>query len=150
MKLTKEEILEYQQNKPPYLMIDLVEEVIPGKSAKGYKYLDPKEWFFKVHWPSDPNMPGMLQIESLVQMCALSLLTLPGNKGKIVYITSADNLKFKRKIIPKDRLDIETSVISFNRGVAKCRGIGKVKGDLACSADFNIVLPHVIKEYKIK
>ncbi len=150
MKLTKEEILEYQQNKPPYLMIDLVEEVIPGKSAKGYKYLDPKEWFFKVHWPSDPNMPGMLQIESLVQMCALSLLTLPGNKGKIVYITSADNLKFKRKIIPKDRLDIETSVISFNRGVAKCKGIGKVKGDLACSADFNIVLPHVIKEYKIK
>ncbi len=150
MKLTKEEILEYQQNKPPYLMIDLVEEVIPGKSAKGYKYLDPKEWFFKVHWPSDPNMPGMLQIESLVQMCALSLLTLPGNKGKIVYITSADNLKFKRKIIPKDRLDIETSVISFNRGVAKCKGIGKVNGDLACSADFNIVLPHVIKEYKIK
>ena len=150
MKLTKEEILEYQQNKPPYLMIDLVEEVIPGKSAKGYKYLDPKEWFFKVHWPSDPNMPGMLQIESLVQMCALPLLTLPGNKGKIVYITSADNLKFKRKIIPKDRLDIETSVISFNRGVAKCKGIGKVKGDLACSADFNIVLPHVIKEYKIK
>tara|TARA_B100000941_G_C28305954_1_gene448976 strand:- start:97 stop:549 length:453 start_codon:yes stop_codon:yes gene_type:complete len=150
MKLTKEEILEYQQNKPPYLMIDLAEEVIPGKSAKGYKYLDPKEWFFKVHWPSDPNMPGMLQIESLVQMCALSLLTLPGNKGKIVYITSADNLKFKRKIIPKDRLDIETSVISFNRGVAKCKGIGKVNGDLACSADFNIVLPHVIKEYKIK
>ena len=76
MKLTKEEILEYEQNKPPYLMIDLVEEVIPGKSAKGYKYLDPKEWFFKVHWPSDPNMPGMLQIESLVQMCFLFLLCL--------------------------------------------------------------------------
>ena len=97
MRLSKEEVLKYQQNKPPYLMIDEAEEVIPGKSAKGYKYLDPSEWFFKVHWPTDPNMPGMLQIESLVQMCALSLLTLPGNKGKLVYIISANNLVFKRK-----------------------------------------------------
>ncbi len=150
MKLSKEKILEYQQNKPPYLMIDEAEEVIPGKSAKGYKYLDPNEWYFKVHWPSDPNMPGMLQIESLVQMSALSLLTLPGNKGKLVYIISASNLVFKKKIIPKDRLEIETNIISFNRGIAKCKGIGKVKGDLACSADFNIILPDEIKKFKIR
>ena len=61
MKLNKKEILEYQQNRPPYLMIDFVDEVIPGKSAKGYKDLTKNEWFFKVHWPNDPNMPGMLQ-----------------------------------------------------------------------------------------
>ena len=60
MRLNKQEILEYQQNKPPYLMIDFAEEVIPGKSAKGYKNLPEDEWFFKVHWPKDPNMPGML------------------------------------------------------------------------------------------
>lgn len=150
MNLSKEEILEYQQNKPPYLMIDQAEEVIPGKSAKGFKYLDPDEWFFKVHWPSDPNMPGMLQIEALIQMCALSLLTLPGNKGKIVYVISASNLKFKKKIIPKNKLQIETSVISYSRGLAKCKGSGKVNGDLACSADFDIILPHILKEYRIK
>ena len=46
-----------------------------------------------MHWPNDPNMPGMLQIEALVQMCALSLLTLPGNKGKLVYLISADKIK---------------------------------------------------------
>ena len=67
-------------------MIDYATEVIPGVSAKGYKMLMEDEWFFRVHWPKDPNMPGMLQIESLVQMCALSLLSLPGNKGKIVYL----------------------------------------------------------------
>ena len=74
-------IHEYQRNRHPYLMIDFVEEVIPGESAKGYKDLKKDEWFFKVHWEGDPNMPGMLQIEALVQLCALSILTLDGNKG---------------------------------------------------------------------
>ena len=150
MKLTKKEILEYQQNRPPYLMIDFVDEVIPGKSARGYKDLNLDEWFFKVHWPEDPNMPGMLQIESLVQMCALSLLTMPGNKGKLVYLISADKIKLKKKIVPNDRLIIETKIISYNRGVAKCEGKGKVNDKLACSAEFSVVLPHVINDYKLK
>ena len=94
--LDKAQILEYQKNKPPYLMIDEATEIIPGLSAKGFKYLNEDEWFFKVHWPNDPNMPGFLQIEALVQMCSLSILTLPGNKGKIMYLVSANNLKFKK------------------------------------------------------
>ena len=110
MKLNKQEILEYQQNRPPYLMIDFADEVVPGKSAKGYKDLKEDEWFFKVHWPGDPNMPGMLQIESLVQMCALSLLTLPGYKRILVYLISADKVKFAKKIVPNDRLLIETKI----------------------------------------
>ena len=150
MKLDKKQILEYQQNRPPYLMIDFVDEVIPGKSARGYKDLNLDEWFFKVHWPEDPNMPGMLQIESLVQMCALSLLTMPGNKGKLVYLISADKIKLKKKIVPNDRLIIETKIISYNRGVAKCEGKGKVNDKLACSAEFSVVLPHVINDYKLK
>ena len=100
-------IKKYQQNREPYLMIDYATEVIPGKSAKGFKMLKENEWFFKVHWPNDPNMPGMLQIESLVQMCALSILTLPGNKGKVVYLTSATNLKFIKKILPNSKLEID-------------------------------------------
>ena len=80
--LDKKSILDYQQNRDPYLMIDYASEVIPGVSAKGYKELKKDEWFFKVHWEFDPNMPGMLQIEALVQMSALAILTLPGKKGK--------------------------------------------------------------------
>ena len=150
MKLSKKEIFAYQQNRPPYLMIDFVNEVIPGKSASGYKDLKEDEWFFKVHWPEDPNMPGMLQIESLVQMCALSLLTLPGNKGKIVYLISADKIKLKKKVIPNDRLLIETKVNSYNRGIAKCQGKGEVNHKLVCSAEFTVVMPHVIKYYNKK
>tara|TARA_Y100000590_G_scaffold18486_1_gene22021 strand:- start:768 stop:1226 length:459 start_codon:yes stop_codon:yes gene_type:complete len=149
MKLTKKEILEYQQNRPPYLMIDYVEDVIPGKHANGYKDLTEQDWFFEVHWPNDPNMPGMLQIESLVQMCALSILTLPGNKGKIMYLVSADKIKFKKKIIPNSRLNIETKIISYKRGIAVCEGAGYVQKKLACKAEFNLILSDEIKKYSL-
>ena len=150
MKLNKKKILEYQQNRPPYLMIDFVEKIVPGKSAIGYKDLKEDEWFFKVHWPDDPNMPGMLQIESLVQMCALSILCLPGNKGKVMYLTSANNLKFIKKILPGSRLYIETKVKSFKRGLAICEGVGLVEKKIVCKAEFNLILPEEIKKYNLK
>ncbi len=150
MKLDKEQILEYQQNRPPYLMIDFAEEVVPGKSARGYKDFKEDEWFFKVHWPSDPNVPGMLQIEALVQMSALSILSLPGNKGKVMYLTSANNIKFIKKIIPNKRLYIETKVKSFKRGLAICEGLGLIEKQIACKAEFNLILPEEIKKYNLK
>ena len=150
MKLNKEQILEYQQNRPPYLMIDFAEEVVPGKSAKGYKDFREDEWFFKVHWAGDPNVPGMLQIEALVQMSALSILSLPGNKGKVMYLTTANNIKFIKKIIPNKRLYIETKVKSFKRGLAICEGLGLIEKQIACKAEFNLILPEEIKKYNLK
>ena len=150
LKLNKEGIHEYQQNRHPYLLIDEAEEIIPGVSAKGYKDLKKDEWFFKVHWPNDPNMPGMLQIEALVQMCALSILSLPGNKGKVVYLTSANNIKFIKKIIPNCRLYIETKIKSLKRGLANCEGIGLIQNEIACKAEFNLILPEEIKKYNLK
>ena len=148
--LDKTGIHEYQKNREPYLLIDYATEVIPGVSAKGYKDLGKDEWFFKVHWPGDPNMPGMLQIESLVQMCALSILSLPGNKGKVVYLTSANNMKFIKKIVPNCRLYIETKIKSFKRGLATCEGVGLVEKKLVCKAEFNLILPEEIKKYNLK
>ena len=101
---------------------------------------------FKVHWPSDPNMPGMLQIEALVQMSSLAILTLPTNKNKILYLVNATNLKFK-KIIPNDKLEMKTKILSFKRGIANCKGDGYVNNDLACSAEFTLILPDKIKSY---
>ena len=150
LNLDRQGIYEYQQNREPYLMIDHATEVIPGVSAKGYKDFKSDEWFFKVHWKNDPNVPGMLQIESLVQMCALSILTLSGNKGKVVYLTSANNLKFIKKILPNSRLYIETKIKSFKRGLAVCEGQGLIEKNVACKAEFNLILPDEIKKYNLK
>ena len=148
--LNKKEILEYQRNKDPYLMIDEVTEIVPGEYAIGYKDWKIDDWIFKVHWENDPNLPGMLQIESLVQLSALSILTLPNNKGKIVYLASADKLIFKKKIIPGNRLYLKTKLNSWNRGIGKCSGVGTVNDELACKAEFTLVLPEMIKNYSVK
>ena len=150
MELDKKKILEYQQNRDPYLLIDHATEIVPGKSAKGYKILKNDEWFFKVHWPNDPNMPGMLQVEALVQMCALAILTLPSNKGKVVYLVKANNLKFIKKIVPNTKFEIDTKILSFKRGMAHCEGVGSIDKEIACKADFTLILPDEIKSYNLK
>ncbi len=149
MNLDLNGILDYQQNRYPYLMIDHATKIIPGKLSEGYKILKKDEWFFKVHWPSDPNMPGMLQIEALVQMGSLAILTLPGFKGKILYLTKADNLKFFKKIVMNDRLDISTTLTSWNRGIGQFEGAGYVEDKIACKAKFTLILPEIIKNFKV-
>ena len=140
LELDKNKILEYQQNRDPYLMIDHADKVIPGKSAEGYKQLKENEWFFKVHWPGDPNMPGMLQTEALIQMSALIIQTIPGNKGKTLYLVDSNNLKFFKKILPGDRLNIFSKLISSNRGLFKFESEGYIKQKIACKATFTLVL----------
>ena len=141
MILDKKKILELQKNRDPYLMIDHVDFVDPGKSARGYKLLREDEWFFKVHWPGDPNMPGMLQIESLIQMSALIIQTLPGNKGKTLYLVGANNLKFYKKITPGDKLEIKSKLVKNNRGVFSFEAEGFINKIKACKADFSLILP---------
>ena len=129
LKLDKSEILKYQKNRDPYLFLDFATKVVPGKSAEGYKDLTYKEWFFKVHWPEDPNMPGFLQIEALTQMCSLSILTLPGNKGEIMYLVSADKLIFKKKVIPNSKFNMVTNVIKYVRGFATFKAQGFIENE---------------------
>ncbi len=150
MKLDLNKILDYQKNRPPYLMIDYAEIVIPGKSSSGYKYFKEDEWFFEVHWKNDPNVPGMLQIEALTQMASLSILTIDGNKGKVMYLVSADKLKFLKKITPNSKFMIETSVISYKRGLGKFLAYGSVNNEKVCSAEFTMVLPDELKKYNLK
>ena len=148
LKLGIKELLEFQRNRPPYLMVDYA-EVIPGESAKGYKDLPLNTWFFDCHFPGDPNMPGMLQVEALVQLCALTLFTLTGNKGEIAYLTTAKQLRWRRKVVPDDRFEMDTKLHNLKRGIAICSGIATVKGEIACEAEFSLALPHVLASYKV-
>ena len=140
MKLNREQIIKIQKNRDPYLLIDYASKVVPGKSVEGYKFLKKNEWFFKVHWPGDPNMPGMLQVEAMVQMSSLIILTLPNMGGKILYLTNSSNIKFFKKIIPEDKLKIISKLVSDKRGLYKFESEGYVKKKIACKAEFTLVL----------
>jgi len=148
MKLNKKEILQIQKNNGDFLMIDEVTNVVPGKSSEGYKYLN-NDWFFKFHFPGDPNMPGMLQVEALMQMASIAILTTDNNEGKILYVVKADKLLFKKKVNKGDSLFIKTEIISWNRGYAKAKGKAFVDDQLACSAEFDFVLNEQFKKFKV-
>ena len=148
LRLNKEEILFYQKNRDPFLMIDIATEIIPGKKANGYKYLKKDEWFFKVHWPEDPNMPGALQVEALTQMGALTILTLDGNQGKLIYVVAADKVRYKKKIVPEDELYIETQLISWKRGIGILKAESFVDNKPACSGIFTLVLTEEFQKSK--
>ncbi len=150
ISLDNKGILEYQKNRFPYLMIDVAEEIIPGKFAKGFKNLSSNEWFFKCHFPGDPNMPGMLQIEAMVQLSALIILTLPDNKGKIMYISKLKKAIFKKKVLIGDKFIMETHLNSFNRGIASFTAKAFVKENKASEAEFELVLPDELNKYKLK
>ncbi len=127
-------------------MIDHVDLVIPGKSAVGYKNLTQNEWFFPVHFPGEPNMPGALQLEALAQMLTVAITTLPGLKGEVTRAISY-TVKFRKEVLPGDKLVIDTEVISWNRGVAKGIAIGKTNDEIACEAELLIVIPSVLKQF---
>ena len=147
MKLNKQEILGIQKNRDPFLMIDEILEVIPGKSIIAKKYLNIDVWFFKVHWPGNPNMPGVLQLESMTQACAMILQTKTEYKNKTIYVSNIDKAVFKNKVTPEDNLEIRAKIISFKRGVAKCEAETFFKSKLASKAQINIIIPDLLKQF---
>ena len=141
MKLSRKQIIKIQKNRDPYLLIDYATKVVPGKSVEGYKILKKNEWFFKVHWPGDPNMPGMLQVEAMVQMSSLVIFTLPNISGKTLYLADSNNIKFFKKIVPGDKLKIVSKLISNSRGLYRFESEGYVRKKIACKANFTLILP---------
>ena len=127
-------------------MIDFVDEVLPGKYAHGYKNMTLNEWFFPVHFPGGPNMPGALQLEALAQMLTVAITTLPGLKGKVTHALS-HTVRFKKEVLPGEKFEIKTEVISWKRGICKGKGFAYTNGELACEADMLITIPEILEEY---
>jgi 3-hydroxyacyl-[acyl-carrier-protein] dehydratase len=147
--LNKEQILEYQNNFGDFLMIDYATNIYPGKSAEGYKDLDLNLWFFKLHWPGDPNMPAALQLESLSQMASLIILSQEENKKKFMYLVSHQYTIFKKKVIPGDRMNIKTNLIKWKRGVGNFYGEAEVNSSLVCKAEFTMILPDELNKFNL-
>lgn len=144
--LNCQQLQDYQPNRYPFLMIDHVDLVIPGKIARGYKNLTNNEWYFPVHFPGGPNMPGALQLEAMAQMLTVAITTLPGLKGKVTHALQ-HTVKFKKEVVPGDKLVIETELISWKRGIARGRGVGRTNGEVACEADMLITIPEILEQY---
>ena len=140
-------VQEYQQNRYPCFFIDRITEVSPGKYAKGFKNFTYNEWFFPAHFEDEPNVPGFVQIETLTQVFLMTFLTLPGNKGKKTGFVSIKDAEFKKKIVPGDKLEIDSELKSFRRGLAIGSSKGFVNGELACKVDLVIAIPDIMTQF---
>jgi 3-hydroxyacyl-[acyl-carrier-protein] dehydratase len=134
-KLNKEDIKKIIPHREPFLLIDEVLEVEPGKSIKAVKNVDENEYYFKGHFPQNPIMPGVLILEAIAQAGAIAVLLLPENKGKLALFAGIDKARFKKIVRPGDKLEIEVEITDFRRNIGKARGIARVGGDVACYSE---------------
>ncbi|MDY4693578.1 MAG: 3-hydroxyacyl-ACP dehydratase FabZ [Blautia sp.] len=141
MKLTTKEIMDILPHRHPFLLIDTIEEMVPGIRAVGKKNVSFNEPYFAGHFPQEPVMPGVLIIEALAQTGAVAILSKPENKGKIVYFASIDNAKFKNKVVPGDVLTLEVEIIKEKgpMGVGKARAV-KQDGTVAAMAQLTFAV----------
>ncbi len=135
MQLSHEEIKQILPHRYPFLLVDKVTEIVEGKSVKGIKCVSANEEFFNGHFPQKAVMPGVLIIEALAQTGAISLLMEEENKGKLVFFGGIKRARFKKQVVPGDVLELECEIIKRKGSVGYGKGIAKVDGKIAASAE---------------
>lgn len=138
--MTAKEIMEIIPHRHPFLLVDTIEELEPGKRAVGKKCVTYDEYFFRGHFPQEPVMPGVLIVEALAQVGAVSILSCEEFKGKTAYFGGINNCKFKKKVIPGDVLMLETELIKRKGPIAIARATATVDGKLAASAELTVAI----------
>ena len=138
--LTVKEIMEIIPHRQPFLLLDTVEELIPGQRAVAKKCVTYNEPFFHGHFPGEPVMPGVLIIEALAQAGAVAILSKEENRGKTVYFAAIDSAKFKKKVIPGDILILETEIIKSKGPMGIGKATATVDGKLAVTAQLTFAI----------
>lgn len=132
--LNIDEIQKILPHRPPFLLVDRVDQLEPGVGASGIKCVTMNEPFFQGHFPGKAVMPGVLILESLAQMGAICMLTVPGNEGKIAYFGGIDRVKFKRQVVPGDVLTLEVKITKSKGSFGVGTAIASVDGKVATEA----------------
>jgi 3-hydroxyacyl-[acyl-carrier-protein] dehydratase len=119
----------------PFLLVDKITEIEYGKKAIGIKNVTVNEPFFQGHFPGNPIMPGVLIVEAMAQVGAVSILGMEQNKGKLAVFTGIDGMRFRKQVVPGDTLRMEVEMVAFKRGIGKAKAEAYVDDQLAASGE---------------
>jgi 3-hydroxyacyl-[acyl-carrier-protein] dehydratase len=118
-------------HRDPFLFLDEVLELEPGKRVVARKLVRPDEWFFPGHFPGRPIMPGVIMVEALAQAGAVAVLAEEENRGKLALFAGIDDVRFKRIVEPGDELTLSCEIESVRGPIGRGRAVARVGDELA-------------------
>ena len=135
-----EEIMKILPHRYPFLLLDRLEVEVPGEKGVGIKNVTMNEEFFQGHFPGNPIMPGVLQLEALAQCSAPIVMCMPEYQGKLTLYAGVDNVRFKNIVRPGDKFEMHVELVKAKGPICKCHGIGSVDGKVCIEADMTVAL----------
>ena len=138
--LNVEQIQEIIPHRHPFLLIDKIEDYVPGEYAIGYKGVSYHEDFFRGHFPQKAVMPGVLILEALAQTGAVAILSVPENQGKIAFFGGVQKCRFKGMVFPGDQLKLETKIIKRKGPVGVGEAVATVDGKVVVTAELTFMV----------
>ncbi len=135
------EIMRVIPHRYPFLLIDRVLELEPGKRVVALKNVTANEPQFTGHFPERPIMPGVLMVEALAQAGAVAVLSLPEYRGKLALFAGIDECRFRRTVVPGDQLVLKIEVLKLRGMFGRARAVAAVDGKIAAEATISFVIP---------
>ena len=142
-EISIQEIMKMLPHRAPFLLVDKIKNVVPGVSGIGIKNVSFNEPFFQGHFPENPIMPGVLQVEAMAQTAGVIVMTsFPEEErpGCQVYFMTVDGVKFRKPVLPGDVLELKVTKEQNVRNVFKFRGEAFVDGKLVSQAEFSAMI----------
>jgi 3-hydroxyacyl-[acyl-carrier-protein] dehydratase len=141
LPLEAADIMRIIPHRYPFLLIDRVVELTPGKRVVAMKSVTANEPQFTGHFPGRPIMPGVLMVEALAQAGAVAVLSLPEYRGKLALFAAIDECRFRRTVLPGDTLRLEVTLDKLRGVFGRGRAVASVDGEIAVEATISFVIP---------
>jgi 3-hydroxyacyl-[acyl-carrier-protein] dehydratase len=140
IELSAREIQRIIPHRFPFLLVDRIVELEPGKRAVGIKAVTVNEPFFVGHFPDYPVMPGVLIAEALAQVGAVAVLQSRAADNRIPFLAGLDGFRFKRQVVPGDLLRLEVTLVKLGGRAGRGHGVASVDGQTAAEGDITFVI----------